>query len=307
MPAPARPSASRGLPTHLAYADESAYNDGRYRSIGLITVRSDDAPALVEELLTLLRDSSITEFKWENLRGARERFAAKKMLDFTVRNAHAKRLRLDCIVWDTEDSRHAIKGRDDLANLQRMYYHLLRAVLRNRWPDGSVWRLHPHQHTAINWTAVESFLDRASTDVEDVGLLEPGPFRLRLKQEFEIDRIAPCRSQDEPLVQLADLCAGLAVYSRQNYDRYQAWVAANGAQRSFFTPPPGSSTGLSRADNTRCEVLREFDEMCKAHRLGVSLKSHRGLRTPDPANPINFWWYTPQSDLDKAPTRPKAS
>jgi hypothetical protein len=37
--------------------------------------------------------------------------------------------------------------------------------------------------------------------------------------------------------------------------------------------------------------------------LGVSLKTHGGLRTLQPANRINFWWYEPQSPEDKAPTK----
>jgi len=36
--------------------------------------------------------------------------------------------------------------------------------------------------------------------------------------------------------------------------------------------------------------------------MGVSLRKYKGLRTMKPSNPINFWWYEPQSDLDKAPT-----
>jgi len=49
--------------------------------------------------------------------------------------------------------------------------------------------------------------------------------------------------------------------------------------------------------------LAEFNAACKSKKLGVSLKTHRGLRTLNPESPINFWWYEPQHDADRAPTK----
>jgi hypothetical protein len=52
-------------------------------------------------------------------------------------------------------------------------------------------------------------------------------------------------------------------------------------------------------------VLKKFDETCKERKLGVSLKTKKGLWTPDPQRPINFWLYEPQHPEDKAPQKAK--
>ncbi len=60
---------------------------------------------------------------------------------------------------------------------------------------------------------------------------------------------------------------------------------------------------LSKSDQERCCVLYEFNNKCKNKKLGVSLKINRGLKTFDAKNPINFWWYEPQHEADKAPRK----
>ena len=58
---------------------------------------------------------------------------------------------------------------------------------------------------------------------------------------------------------------------------------------------------LSSSDKERFTVLQEFNQQCKSKKLNVSLHTEKGLKTRNPQDPINFWWYTPQSTLDKAP------
>jgi len=42
---------------------------------------------------------------------------------------------------------------------------------------------------------------------------------------------------------------------------------------------------------------------CKKRKLGVSLETKRCFSTPNPNNPINFWYYKPQHKMDKAPIK----
>ena len=59
-------------------------------------------------------------------------------MDFVIEQALQGALGEDVLTWDTEDSRHKIKGRDDIANLQRMYYRPLRpytSILALRLPS----------------------------------------------------------------------------------------------------------------------------------------------------------------------------
>ena len=292
-------------PTHVAYADETAHNIGRYRGVALITFSGEHEDALETDLQKILQQADVREFKWTKLRTAKYRFAPLNMVDLAVKHAVTGILRVDVLMWDTQDSRHRFKGRDDQANLQRMYYQLFHYVLRDRWPDGSVWRLCPDRQDAIDWETVEDILysvgSRIQAEPQTSLFRALGRASLRLHQQFGIAAISPCNSLEQPFVQLADLFAGLAAYSRTAYDRYVQWERSEDGQLSLF--PTEETLSLSGADCQRFPVISRLNAQCKKHKLGVSLRSYGGLRTFDPRNPINFWWYKPQSVLDKAPSR----
>lgn len=242
------------------------------------------------------------EFKWKDLKDARKRSVAQEMCNFAIKKACALQLRIDVLIWDIQDSRHNVPGRDDIENLQRMYYHLFQNVLRLRWPDNAVWRLYPDEHTAMDWKRVGDFLEKKSTCIEvERSLFTEGYFCIRLKKEFNIEEIVSVRSLDHPLLQLADLFAGMAVFSRKKFQEYQAWLKANHPQLCLLGDTP--HVNPSRRDEERFQVLKAFYEACKTRKLGVSLKSRCGLWTPNPANPLNFWVYNPQHPDDKAPAR----
>ena len=65
------------------------------------------------------------------------------------------------------------------------------------------------------------------------------------------------------------------------------------------------TVSFSKNDKVRCEIIWLLKNKCDKYKLGVSLTSAKGLKTRSPKNPINFWWYTPQHDNDKAPTKKK--
>jgi hypothetical protein len=64
---------------------------------------------------------------------------------------------------------------------------------------------------------------------------------------------------------------------------------------------------IVKADNERCTVLREFEDRASRHKLNVSLRSSRGLRSRNPAERMNFWWYEPQHSKDRAPIKTRDS
>ncbi len=289
--------------THVGFADESHWNIGRFRSLGLVTISVDSLKSINDRLWSLLNESGISEFKWKKLNGAKERFAAQKLCKFAVEACCGRELRVDVLVWDIQDHRHRIAKRDDIANLERMYYHLFRNVLRARWPDSAFWKLYPDEHTALNWATVQDCLDNKSITVAvERSLFTGGQFQTRLRREFGIEKIQPVLSEKHPLLQLADLFAGLAVFSRDKFDEYETWMRVKSPQASLFDEPDDSSDS-TRSTKERFPVLKEFDKLCKQRRMGVSLKSKRGLWTPRPENPLNFWPYNPQHLAEKAPTK----
>lgn len=291
------------MATHVGFSDESHWNLGRFRSLGLVTMPIGCVDTLQGELRGLLNDSKVREFSWQALDGARERFAAEKMCTFAVEKACAGQLRVDVLVWDIEDSRHKIPHRDDVANLERMYYHLFRNVLRARWPKEAVWRLHPDQHTAMDWDTMQDYLEYKATALEvDRSLFPEGKIRISLRREFGLREVTPVSSKDHPLLQLADLFAGMAVFSREKFTEYQRWVPSAAGQGQLFDDV-GEQTASSRRSEERFRVLHFFHGLCKERKLGVSLRSRQGLYTFNPDNPLNFWLYEPQHPLDIAPRK----
>ncbi|MCS6885517.1 MAG: DUF3800 domain-containing protein [Blastocatellia bacterium] len=291
--------------THVGFADESNWNKGRFRSIGLVTAPLEYITPLNDKLKELLRSSNLKEFKWANLDRTRtkECCAAQKLCRFAIEKALQQLLRVDILIWDIEDSRHKLIGRDNIANLQRMYYHLFRNVLRLRWPDYAVWRLHPDEHTALNWKTVQDYLELVSTRVEpDPSLFPDDISQMRLLTEFSVKEILSVVSSEHPLLQLADLFAGLAVFSWEKSSEYKRWLSSSSKQILLLNEQT-EPMELSQRTEARFRVLRQFDELCKQRKLSVSLQSSKGLRTFNPEKPINFWMYEPQHPEDKAPVR----
>lgn len=285
-----------------AYMDETHYNVGKYRGVALVSVRDEEASSYKTEITRILADSRVSELKWHKLDSARMRFAAQKVLALILHGASGSVLRADVLLWDTQDKRHLVRGRDDIANLQRMYYHLLKHVLRNRWPDNSDWSIFPDEHTGLDWNDVEDFLYKASMRTEIVRpfMTLKGAFKLRLRTEFRIKEILPSKSHVEPLIQVADLLVGLGAYSYEKFETYRQWKEQNSSQSAMFKP--SSYQKFSCSDRERCRVLDDFQFACKSRKLGVSLNTYKCLRTLDPANRINFWLYVPQHKDDVAPT-----
>lgn len=254
--------------SHIAYSDEARFNYGRYRGLALVGVRADDAPALSRALRGLLDASGMDECKWEKVRSARARFAATKLLRWALERATAGDITVDALTWDAGDERAARAAVPHLANLRRMYAYLLGDLLPLRHP-GARWIVHPDEQNALRWDALARALPH-------------------------IARIEPRASTGEPLIQLADLVAGLAVYSRAGYAAYDRWLCLPPAQRLSAGgrhTPPGAAGRFSASDRERCALLDDFYTECKLRGLRVSLRTHLGLRTYGPHHPVCFWWH----------------
>jgi hypothetical protein len=263
---------------------------------------AETAVALSRKAASILERSSVAEFKWNKLRSVRERAAAEELCELAVTACCGQNARVDVLIWDIEDPRHKVPGRDDTANLGRMYYHLLKNVLRRRWPDWASWELHPDEHADLSWKMLFECLQAKSTKSHTQCQLPspPGTWVEECRLHYGIVSIEPVNSKEHPLLQIADLFAGLAIFSFEKYNEYATWL--NQGQLSLLGEAAGDAQP-SNSTRERLLVLRTFEQMCKQKRLGVSLKRSKGLQTPDPKNPINFWLYRPQTAKDKAPRK----
>jgi hypothetical protein len=286
--------------THIAFADETNYNRGAFPGIGLLSLERTAVSQTRADITTILQKARVGEFKWSRLHSAKRRFAAMQLIEYIVEKSTEGRLRMDVLTWDLQDGRHRVPKPDRINNLQRMYFHLFRNVLRTRWPDEALWQLCPDEHTAVAWHELHDYLN--GTSIHPVPPIIAQTAHNQLQKEFHIYKITPCQSHTEPLIQVADLFVGLASYSRAAYERIKRWQQENrSGQIPMFVQ---TAVQLSHADKERCQVISELNQLCKKKRLGVSFHSHQGLRTLNPNKPINFWWYTPQHIDAKAPSRP---
>lgn len=295
---------STALPSDFAvYADETNHNHGRFRALGAVAIKRRDAPRLNNELAVILRESGVREFKWSKLDTAQNRLAAEKMVDWMVRCVLQGEMRVHGLVWDTQDSRHSFAGRDDIANLGRMYYRILSSVFRDPLFATGTWLIVPDRIDTVDWvTLAEVLANTASRTAASTGpqlaLLS------RLARQFGVVDIVPTDSHHKPLVQLADFVAGLTVFSREKYPKLLQWrrETEGKIQPSLFGAND-SPVALTNSERERCRVLARLNGLCKQHRLGVSLDTNGGLHTFPPGRGLSFWLYVPQHDRDRAPSR----
>lgn len=277
-------------PEFVAYSDETNWNKGRHRAVAVVSMSIATSHQLGPAVVAILR-TAFTECKWSKLKSNDRTRAALDALMLLLDAAADERLRIDVLTWDIEDSRHAVRGRDDIANLGRMHYWAYVKGME-RWP-GASWMLNPDRHADTDWeTLTETLHWTGARPVRDSLWHHRGGFRVVGLIERD--------SAEAPFVQLADLLAGMAAYSREEFDRYAAWQALHSRQEQLFDVA-GPPIELSTRDRARWPLIEGFAAACRDRRLGVSLTSSGGLRTADPKRPVNFWWWTPQGEYDKAP------
>lgn len=291
--------------THCGFCDESKYNVGRYRAVSMVSMRASFFPEFDNSLENILNESDIAELKWYALTSAKMRFAAIKALDYTLDSAEAGKIRVDTLIWDTEDTRHKILKRDDLLNLQIMYYHLFLNVIIKKWDEPGVWIIFPDEQSATNWTELGDILEKGIRK-EERQIIAKDPDFILFKGLIGISQI---RSHECTAVQVADLFAGLGIHSHESIRKhisfyvFKKWRKCRRIPDRLKKQAKSILRSFSRSDRERCRTLLHFHTQCRKKRWGVHLLRTHGLKTTMRECPINFWFYMPQSPKDKAPVK----
>ncbi|HPB18803.1 MAG TPA: DUF3800 domain-containing protein [Candidatus Cloacimonas sp.] len=286
--------------SHIAFFDESNWNKGRFRSISMISLEYLDYLEL-RPLLYKITTRMHHEMKWTNI----DVETGLQVIKFVFDNLH--KLRIDVLTWDMEDSKHkGVAGRDDEQDLQRLYFRLMKTVMRDRWPNEATWTLCPDEHDCISWQTIKGYLNDHSWDVQTIPF-DTNPFQFSFISRYTSKRIEPLQSHHEPFIQLADFFAGMAAYSFNCFDKVMLWKEAKSNQTTIFDSI-GEETkpvDLTKRDLLRIPLIWEIKIRANHRKMRISLKSASGLVTRNPFVCLNFWLYQPQHENDKAPTRPK--
>ena len=179
--------------------------------------------------------------------------------------------------------------------------------MRRRWPSDAIWQMHPDERTDMDWEELERCLGGIPRKLK-------GYSQSRLDEAVDASelgkpRVKPVKSSDQPLVQLADLFAGLAAFSWNRSNEYDRWESKENGQSDMFDRQTDilrgmPSPGISISESYKARILHRFDGQWLRHNgNGIRHDYGEGLKTWNPAIPINFWLYAPQRDDDKAPRR----
>jgi hypothetical protein len=286
----------------LGFGDESGTFDRQYQSVSVVSGSSSVMLDLRGELKEALSREHVKEVKFQKV-GTHAPLlnAAHAFLLLAVTFAAVRSIRVDTVVWDTHDSRHAVQRRDDVANLERMYYRVVVCAARQWGAEG--WSLRPDAGSQVNWAEMREVLrkTRMSRKSDAIPLWDDMGGGLKIV----VESIEPTDSESEALVQLADLMAGLARFSCEERNACVGWLANWGRRRE-------GQMGLdwdagvdeeTAARKNRFRLVGALHAACGKKKLGVSLSARQCLWTPRATNPINFWHYAPQGANDRAPTR----
>jgi len=290
----------------VGYSDESASSDNRFRTIGLLTGQRNALASLRDALADVLLTQGVNELKWVDIRTHRPNLqACNSFFDLVLKSVIEGNARIDVIAWDTHDTRHAVAGRDDTANFARMAWRLFRHAAQ-QWHI-TQWSFYPDEGSLLHTIELREVLN--NTRLDKPGFSISLPLEMPCVEEsapfLEVAEVKPVDSKKEPLIQVADLFAGIVCYSRHKSTECIMWLHRRqcGAQQMLPWEWQEDLAAPNLADRNRFRVIERLYRLCKTNRLGVSLRGRGYLWTPSTTGPINFWHYEPQGDYDKAPTR----
>lgn len=290
---------------YAAYSDKSGTFTRRFQSIALVTGKTDALDELSKLLTHVLAQKQVAEVKFELVRTHAPMLeAAYAFLEcLVIQFANVNKARLNVLTWDTQDARHTISGRDDIANLERMYYKMFMHVAR-QWQVRSTWKFFPDENSHIDWSEFIRILNSAPLTRHRKN---PSLFpETQVYQSLKVAEAHPLDSLKEPLIQVADLLAGIARFSREEGAQCVTWLDTWGNKLQPRLPNLCCEEDPNEPIKTkqnRFWLLGEFDRMCKKCKMGVSLREKKCLWTPNGSNSINFWNYEPQHEYDQAPRR----
>lgn len=289
------PDLGLSVPHYAMYSDETNWNTGRYRAVATVSMpvalTHTVGPTVEEEL-----GKEFTEAKWNRLASADRSKCALEAITHVLNAAVAGDARIDVVIWDTWDSRHDVHGRSDELNLGRMVYRVYHDAMK-RWPFGE-WTIMPDSQDNADWKELHEVLRNSGRGSAELPrLFYDGVNR----GKYTIRDLRERSASDAPFIQIADLLAGAAAYSRQEFAKYEVWKRTVAGQGTLFEEVDGPS--LSTRDRARWPFIDGLASRCRERKLQVSLSSTGGLRSNNPARPVNFWLYEPQGDYDSAPLR----
>ena len=281
------------------YSDESGFAEDRFEAIGTISGSTKAINELRMRLSEILARHDLSHCEYKEVSGGKRYNCAIDYLQTLQAFVVRKEIKVMVLVWDKHDSRHAVPGRDDPANMSIMYYRALKTTKR-LWRDTTIdTEFYPDELLKIDFGHIIRFIE--GTRIRDKQHIQ-GLFGVEFWQMFPtILSHRECVSATEPIIQLIDLVTGIVRLSYEEKTEFDAWrIDASGQVDLFGTRPPSKVT---KKKTYKYQMIDAFDGMLKGNTMRVGLKSCDGFHSHQPSTGYFFWKYMPQRTDDKAPLR----
>ena len=281
------------MTNYYAFTDESNYNSGEHRSLSIIMINESKVKVIDDKLKEILNKYKINikSFKWNKINNRKKHKALIEFLMFLFPFLEKRLVFITTLKWSINDSRHSIIGRDDLSNLSFMYYKLIFDIVNRKTENGDNVKIFPDHNDVINWEELEKILSNSEIhNTEKIKIMDSF-IEVGSKKVF----LEPSTTEDKNLIQIADIFAGIARGSFEDYKYYVHWLKS---QEDSI-----DSHNFSGREKCRFEIYYIINKWAKRNKLYISLDSKQGFSSYKPDSPLNFWVYSPQHENDKAPTK----
>lgn len=284
-------------PTHYAYSDESCFTTSDdYGTIAILNFKAEIKSSLEEEVLPLIAKIPV-EYKWIKFKNEHYLDISKRIFDVLFKYAEQGCLRIDSIIWETNDIRYPRNQTNSGDKLNILYYIRLRNMFSKRWGKNTRWAIYADKQNQVDWEELKEYLQYYSMTLFEPTILGQ-PYDIQWlkenKAKFSIDNLTPVDSRKEPLIGIADIFAGLAAYSHNNSKTYLNWqqfdpLLYNPTENQLLLDFIKPATIKSK-DIHRCKFLKYVQDRCKENSYHVSIKKKKGLHTFTPKSPFNFFY-----------------
>lgn len=285
------------MQVYSAYSDESGINaNDPYTSIAVVSGEKDILDCLRDKLADIVSANNIKEVKFLKVNSYVSTItqAARQFLKCTLNEfACNQRVRVDILTMDNQamdnQAYYAPLDYSSKPELEHMYYCVVSHIVR-QWRN-TQWNFYPDVNSKINWNEIILFLNMTRLHKKKIR----NPLLIDLmfadNPRFQFNEIKQLSSVKEPLIQLADLFAGIARFSHEKNTKCAQWVTTRKGKEQQELPLniKNRANSINLAEQCRYEIIRELYNLCGKHRLWVSIKSRQHLWTRKPNYPINFW------------------
>lgn len=293
------------MQTYQLFSDESGNREDRFEAIGTISGTESSLRKMSQDVFEILQNNHCKFVEYKKIKSHKYFLSSLGVLDVLFNYINAGKIKITVLVWDKEDTRHKVVGRDDIKNFSIMYYHSIKCTQRY-WAEESAqdYDFHPDEISKINFDELISILNHSK--VKNRSQYFKTLFGVDFVRNFsKVINHREIKSDQCIPLQVIDIITGLVRLSYEEFDTYKEWLEfeSNPKQDSLFEIKKNKK--ISEPKELKYKVIKKMNELTKKYKMNISLKNSdtKGFKSYRKNSGIYLWKYIPQRKEDIAPTR----